>query len=238
MWSLSISGWALGDMGQFERGLAKCELAMSAGDAASDPSIVCECLWTMAIIFLDQGAVDKAVEYAQRAIEVGPTPADKAWAQVTLGWALSRRSPEASIQLLEPMEPVFRAAGQIVTLVWLGVALGEAYWRAGRLQEALRTLDDTAKLSQRSRAKHWEGKAHRLLGEIGLERDDADALGSARNHFKTALSLFEMCGAEPDIARTYTGLGQIMLREGKTDGARSFLTKTREIIERLGMLDG
>jgi tetratricopeptide (TPR) repeat protein len=237
MWSLTISGWALGDIGQFDRGLAKCEVAMSAGDGASDPSIVCECLWTMAIIFLGRGAVDSAVEYAQRAIDVGPTPADRAWAQVTLGWALSRSSPETSIRLLEPMEPVFRAAGQIVTLVWLGVALGESYWRAGRLKDALRTLCDTVKLSQWSRAKHWEGKAHRLIGEIGLEQATADSLESAGDHFRTALSLFEMCGAEPDIARANAGLGQVMQRQGKADEADRHVTRAQEITERLGMLD-
>jgi class 3 adenylate cyclase/tetratricopeptide (TPR) repeat protein len=237
MWSLSISGWALGDMGQYERGLAKCELAMSAGDAASDPSIICECLWTMAIIFLDQGALDKAVEYAQRAIDVGPTPADKAWAQLTLGWALSRRSPEVAIQRIEPLEPLFRAAGQIPTLVWLGVALGEAYWRAGKLQQASQTLDDTARLSQWSGAKHWEGKAHRLLGEIGIGQESAEGFAMAEGHFSRALSLFEMCGAQPDIARTCAGLGRLGLRQGQVAEARSSFNKALEISERLGMTD-
>jgi tetratricopeptide (TPR) repeat protein len=221
---------------------------MAAGEAASDPHIVCECLWTMAVIFVYQGALDKAAEYSQRAMEVGPTPADKAWAQFVLGWALARRSPEASIQLIEPLDPFIRyraalnatdpaASSEGVMVPWIGFALGEAYGSAGRVDEAVRTLEDTAALSNRCGMKHYEGYAHRLLGDVRLKQGDADALRDAQSHFETALSLFEMCGAEPDIARTYSGLGQVMLREGKTDEAHSYLKRAQETFERLGMLD-
>jgi class 3 adenylate cyclase/tetratricopeptide (TPR) repeat protein len=236
MWSLVSSGQALGRMGEFERGLDKCRVAMSAGEAAADPSIVCECLWQMALIFVSQGALDNAAEYAQRAIDVGATPADKAWAQFVLGWAFAGRSPEASIQLLEPLERLFRSASQWVMMPRMELALGEAYWRAGRRQDARRTLEGTAAYSHRSGMKHWEGCAHRLLGELGIEQEDADALASAEGHFATALALFEICGAEPDLARTYAGLGQLRLRQGKVAEARSALNKALEIAERLGMI--
>ena len=223
-------------MGQFERGIDKCRVAMSAGEAAADLSIVCECLWQMALIFVSQGALDNAAEYAQRAIDMGATPADKAWAQFVLGWAFAGRSPEASIQLLEPLERLFRSASQWVMMPRTELALGEAYWRAGRRQDARRTLDGAAAYSHRSGMKYWEGYAHRLLGELGIEQEDADALASAEGHFAPALVLFEICGAEPDLARTYAGLGQLRLRQGKVPEARSALNTALEIAERLGMI--
>jgi hypothetical protein len=145
------------------------------------------------------------------------------------------RLPEASIQLLEPLERLFRSASQWVMMPRVEVALGEAYWRAGRRQDARRTLDGAAAYSHRSGMKYWEGYAYRLLGELGIEQEDADALASAEGHFAPALVLFEICGAEPDLARTYAGLGQLRLRQGKVPEAHSALNKALEFSERLGM---
>jgi class 3 adenylate cyclase/tetratricopeptide (TPR) repeat protein len=236
MWALGGSGAALGTVGRFDDGLDKCRVAMAAGEAAADPSIVGQCLWVMAVIFVDQGALDNAVEYAQRAIDIGPTPADKAWPQWVLGWALARRSPEASIQLLEPLDRLFKSTSHQVIVPWTECALGEAYGCAGRAHEAGRILEDAAELSHRSGMKYWEGYAHRLLGELDTEREDAEALASAEGHFATALALFESCGAEPNLARTYAGLGQLRLRQGKVAAARSALNTALEIAERLGMI--
>jgi tetratricopeptide (TPR) repeat protein len=139
--------------------------------------------------------------------------------------------------LLEPLERLFKSAslgGEMV--LWVELALGEAYWRAGRRQDARRTLDGAAAYSHRGGMKHCEGCAHRLLGELGIEQEDADALASAEGHFATALALFESCRAEPDLARTYAGLGQLRLRQGKVAAARSALNTALEIAERLGMI--
>jgi hypothetical protein len=46
----------------------------------------------------------------------------------------------------------------------------------------------------------------------------------------------ETCGAEPDLARTYAGLGQLRLRQRKLAEARESFHKALEISERLGML--
>jgi tetratricopeptide (TPR) repeat protein len=236
MWILVGSGWTLGILGEFGRGLEKCRLALSAGEAASDASIVSQCLWIMALIFVFQGASDEAIGHAQRAIDVGPTPADRAWPQFVLGWASARRSPEMSIELIEPLERSFRSASHEVMVPWVACALGEAYGCAGRIDEALRILRDGAEFAHRGGMKHWEGCLERLLGEVSL-KGSADAFAAAQSHFDAALSLFHICGAQPDVARTYAGLGQLRLRQGKLAEARSALNKAVEISEKLGMVD-
>ncbi len=236
MWSLSISGRALGTMGQFDRGLEKCRLAMAAGEAASDPSIVCECLWKMAVILIDKGAVDNAAVHAKRAIELGPTTADKAWAQFALAWAMARMSPQTSVQLLEPLHRLFGSAQQGPMVAWVGCALGEAYLRAGDRTAAIHTLRSVVEQTHRSGMKHFEATAQRLLGEAGIDAEDADARAAAGGHFARALSLLQMCGSEPDIARTCIGLGELMLRQGKTRDAAGYLRRALEISQRLSMV--
>ena len=64
----------------------------------------------MAIVCILKTAFEDAAEYARRALDVGPTPADKAWPQFVLGWALARRSPQAAIEMIEPLQRLFRSA--------------------------------------------------------------------------------------------------------------------------------
>jgi tetratricopeptide (TPR) repeat protein len=239
MWTRVITGWTLGILGEFDRGLDKCRLVLSQEGAASDPSVFGQALWVMAIIFISQSSFDQAIEHAQRSIDVGPTPADKAWPQFVLGWALARRSPEAAIELIEPLDRLFRSAAHEVMVPWAAVALGEAYACAGKIDDALRTLRDGVEFTRRgSGMKHWEACAHRLLGEVGIHADaGTDARATAEHEFEMALSLFETCRAQPDLARTYAGIGRLKLKQGKQAEARSALNKALEICEALGMKD-
>src|SRR5215207_5679856 len=78
--------------------------------------------------------------------------------------------------------------------------------------------------------------AHRLLGEMRLRRRARDEWARANADFEKALSLFRGCKAEPDIARTYAGLGEVRWREGKAAEARAALAQALEISERIGMV--
>ena len=236
MWTHLITGWTHGILGEFDRGLDECRLALSAGEAASDPSIVGQCLWVMAVIYVTRGATDEAIEHAQRAIEAGPTPADKAWPQFVLGWALARRSPQAAIELIEPLERLFRSASHEVMLPWVAAALGEAYACAGRVDDALRTLRDGAEFAEHGVGmKHWGACIGRLLGEVGVAAGTDPRF--FQSHVETALSLLETCRAQPDIARAYATLGRLKLKQGKRAEARTALDKALEISKRLGMID-
>ena len=209
---------------------------MEAGEAASDPSVVCECLWVMAVIFAYQGAWDEAAEHAQRAIDAGPTPADKAWAQFVLAWARARRSPEASIQAMKPLEEVIRTAGEWTMVPWIWVGLGEALTYAGQKDEGMRTLRDAVELSHRLGMKYQEACAHRLLGEALIEEQAQDTTTSAELHLTEALKLFQYCKAQPDVARTYAGLGELKWQQGNSADACSHLQTALEISEQLGMI--
>ena len=66
---------------------------------------------------------------------------------------------------------------------------------------------------------------------------DSDALVCAEGNLAAALSLFQECGAQPDIATTYAALGQLRIRQGRLTEASQALAKALKMSDKLGMVD-
>jgi tetratricopeptide (TPR) repeat protein len=107
--------------------------------------------------------------------------------------------------------------------------LGEGYWLAGKDDKARQTLEEGLEMAERYGVRYEIGFAHRLLGEISLKNNPAQAAP----HFEKSIAIFQEIKAENESAVAYAGYGRLHKKQGEIARAREYLTKALEIFERL-----
>jgi tetratricopeptide (TPR) repeat protein len=128
---------------------------------------------------------------------------------------------------------IFRAGRFIPTEITLTCFLGEGYLLAGEDDKARQTLEEGLEMAERHGVRYELGFAHRLLGEISLKTNPAQAAP----HFEKSIAIFQEIKAENELAMAYAGYGRLNKQQGEIVRAREYLTKALEIFERLGTLN-
>jgi len=189
--------------------------------------------WNLSIAYTWKGDLARAVEYGELAVQKAPTPAEKAWAQRSLGWAWCRSGDTMrGIELLTSMLPIFRAGRFINSEIPLACYLGEGYWLAGEGDKARQSLEKGLEMAERCGFRYYAGFAQRLLGESILKTNPDQAV----RHFEKSITIFREIKAENELAMAYQGYGRLHKKQAQTARAREYLTKALEIFERLGTL--
>src|SRR5262249_48700247 len=85
-----------------------------------------------------------------------------------------------AVELLASLVPSYDASGFVAGQVFSRMYLGEAYWRAGQLNDAERAVRSGLEMASRAGLKFYAGSLHRLLGEITrrVGEDQPDPLPS------------------------------------------------------------
>jgi len=180
-----------------------------------------------------KGDLARAVEYGELAVQKAPTPADKAWGQRALGWALCRAGePNRGIELLTAALTIVQTGHRMPAVIPTTCNLGEGYWLAGEDDKATQTLEEGLEIAERCGTRYYLGFAHRLFGEIALKNNPAQAA----SQFEKSITIFREIKAENELALAYAGYGRLHKQQGKVGQAREYLTKALEIFERLGTL--
>jgi tetratricopeptide (TPR) repeat protein len=110
--------------------------------------------------------------------------------------------------------------------------LGAGYWLAEEDDKARQTLEEALEIADRCGARYYLGWAQRLLGEIALKADAAQAM----SHFEKSIALLREIKAENELALAYAGYARLHKQQGRIAQARENLMKALEIFERLGTL--
>ena len=228
--ALSIAARAYACLGRWDEAVKDAQKALSVAEEFSDNSVISFVAWNLSIVYTWKGDLARAVECGELAVQKAPTPADKAWAQRSLGWALCRAGePNRGIELLTAVLPIFRAGGLMVFEIPFTCYLGEGHWLAGEDEKARQMLEEGLEMAKRCGVKHEIGFAHRLLGEISLKNNPAQAAP----YFEKSIAIFQEIKAENQLAMAYTGYGRLHKEQGEITRAREYLTKALEIFERL-----
>ena len=232
-WVLSAASRACSYLGRWDEAVEEAQKALSVAEEFSDNSLISMVAWNLSLVYSWKGDLARAVEYGELAVEKAPTPADKALAQRSLGWAWCRSGETTrGIELLTMVLPIFRAGRFINTEIPLMCFLGEGYWLAGKDDKARQTLEKGLEMSERYGARYFAGFAHRFLGEIALKKKP----DQAARYFEKSIAIFQEIKAENELALAYAGYGQLLKEQGEIARAREFLTNALEIFERLGTL--
>ncbi|NIS70087.1 MAG: AAA family ATPase [Proteobacteria bacterium] len=220
-------------LGRWDEAVEESQKAIKIAEEFSENSLVVYATWTLSMCYTWKGDLARALEYGERAFQKASTPADKAWVQRGLGWALCRAGEtNKGIEILAAILPILRDARNIPGLIPTTCTLGAGYWLAGEDDRARQTLEDGLEIADRCGVKYYSGFAQRLLGEIALKNNPAQA-GA---HFEKSIALLQEIRAENELAQAYAGYGRLHKQRGKIAQAREYLMKALEIFERLGTL--
>ena len=232
-YALSIASRAYGCLGRWNEAVEEAEMALRVAEEWSDNSLISFVAMNLSIAYTWKGDLDRAVEYGELAVQKAPTPADKAWGQRSLGWALCRAGePTKGIELLSGVLSIFRAGRFTNSEIPLMCFLGEGYWLAGEEDKARQTLEKGLEMAEHCGYRYYVGFAHRLLGEIDLKTNPTQAA----SHFEKSIAMFREIKAENELARAYASYGRYHKKEGRIAKAQEDLTKALEIFERLATL--
>jgi tetratricopeptide (TPR) repeat protein len=211
----------------------EAQKALSVAEEFSDNSLISFVAWNLSIAYTWKGDLARAIEYGELAVQKAPTPADKAWAQRSLGWALCRSGETTrGIELLTGVLPIFRAGGFMACEIPIACYLGEGHWLAGEDEKARQMLEEGLEMAERCGVRYYAGFAQRLLGESVLETNPTQAVP----HFEKSIAIFREIKAENQLAMAYAGYGLLHKKQGEIERAREYLKKALEIFERLGTL--
>jgi tetratricopeptide (TPR) repeat protein len=226
---LSVASRACSSLGRWDEAAEIGKKALSVAEEYSDNSLITFAAWNLSLTYGWEVDIVRAIEYGELAIKKAQTHADIAWAQRSLGWAWCRAGEhKKGIELLVNVLSSFRVGHFMSGETDLLCFLGEGYWLAAEDDKARQTLEEGLEIAERCGARYYVGFARRLLGEIALETN----LAQAAPHFEKSIAVFREIKAENELALAYAGHGRLHKKQGQVAQAREYLTKALEIFER------
>jgi tetratricopeptide (TPR) repeat protein len=223
--------FAFTEVGEFERALAVAGEALEHAEALGQPYSLYHALWAHAAVHLEKGDHQRATEAATQAARVsGELNFPRLRQMGVLGHALTLAGrPLEAVSLLETSVARRRNAftNQRDTLY-----LGAAYLAAGRLDDALRTIQPVVDIARASSQRGREAHALRLLGETHAARDEADAALDAHGR---AFARATQLGMRPLVAHCHLGLGKLYRRTDKREQAHEHLVTATTMYREMGM---
>jgi tetratricopeptide (TPR) repeat protein len=233
VWELTAISWAYAFLGRWEEAVREGHKALRMGEEYADSSVISFAAMILTVVYTLKNDLGQALEHGELAVQRAPTPGDKAWSQGYLAWVWCRRGElRRGVETLAQAVSMFRAVGFAWNELFFALSLGEGYWRAGEYAKATQTLEELLDGAEHCGMQFLVGSAHRLLGEIALHTDPAQAAP----HFAQSIATLRAIHAENELALTYAGYGRWHAQHGNMAQARDYLTRALEIFERLGTL--
>jgi tetratricopeptide (TPR) repeat protein len=233
VWTLCAVSLTYCVLGCWNKSIEEGKKALKAAERFGDNSLVSFAAMMLSFPHSQKGEMDQGIEYGMMAVEKAPTPTDKAWAEPALAYAYCRAGKfEKPIEIYEAMLPVYQAIGFIPEEIGHGMVLGEAYLLAGEHEKAHQILKRYIELAERNEIKCYTPYAFRILGEVALKTDPAQAA----EFFEKGIDISREVKAENELALTYADYGRYYRQKGDIVQAQEYLIKALETFERLGTL--
>ena len=140
------------------------------------------------------------------------------------GWALAElgQIDDGLSQIRAGLE-AYEATESRLACPWFGSLLANAYAKAGSLDAALRALDDSLTLTQRTGERFFLAEIYRLQGEITLAHRGPQAAGEVEACYRRSL---EVCRQQEALSwelRTTVNLARLWRIVGKHQNAADLL---------------
>jgi tetratricopeptide (TPR) repeat protein len=219
--------------GRFEEGLEAGQMALRRAQKYASKSLTSHAALGISALYTVKRDLTRAIEYGEMAVAIASTPADRALAQIPLGWAWCHAGQaQKGTEILAGLVSVFRTVGYVIAEFFAGAFLADGYRAAGRYEKAEQTAREVLEVADRCGARLYATVAHFVLGESLSEADPKQAAV----HFEESIATFSEIKAEAWLPLGYAGYGRLRRQQGNLEQARDYLTKALEILECLGIL--
>ncbi|MGP1676455.1 MAG: hypothetical protein ACTS6J_04780, partial [Burkholderiales bacterium] len=167
----------------------------------------------------------RAAQHATMAIEISQQHGFAIWlAAGTLQLGVAKAAlgqAEEAIGLLSATLAAWQAAGAEVTIPFFMLGLAEGYRAAGKLNEALDTVEKAIRHAAQHCEHLYDAALYRLRGELVALRDGAAAQAEA--DFQRAIEISRGQGAKMFELRAYASLYALYSKSGQAERARPAL---------------
>ncbi len=222
------SAWNTWFLGYPDRALERVGLATAiANESGSKPLL--ELVHNLAkYVFELRGELEQMKERAEAAlalsIESG-TVTRRAFCEIYLGWADAIAGDlDGGIARMRRYLSEHTAAGSELLSDYFQALIAIALGRMGRFEEALRTIDESFPIIERTGMRMYESEVHRVKGELLLAQDASNAAQAERS-FRTAIEIARRQKAKSWELRATTSLARLLDKQGKRDEARAMLAE-------------
>ena len=174
------------------------------------------------------GDVDRVRACAQASLELATqagNPFHRSLALFFLAWTeVMANDFDAGITRMRRNLAEFKADGAGVRVAQYLAMTAAALGKSGKPREALREIEESMAVIERSGERFYEAEVHRLKGELLLVQDASNE-AQAEQCFRAAIEISRKQHAKSWELRATTSLAQLLVKQGKRDEARTQLAE-------------
>ena len=209
-------------LGAFADGVAYGHDAGQMAEASGRPFDRLTVYARLGRLYVCQGTLPQAIPLLERAVALSqeaniPVFYRLAAAPLALAYALAGCAADALAVLGQ------RQMSEKTHHLYVDLACGEAFLRAGCMEEAHRLTQEVLTDASHVKERGWEAWALWLLGEIAIRYGPPDAVLVAA-YYQQALALAEALGMRPLQAHCHHGLGRLYAQTSQRELARTALS--------------
>jgi len=235
-----FSGSSLWMLGYPEKGLTHIQQAIALAQTLQHPPSIAFAYGIGCFAYHSARDFEWVENASAETLKLAEREVFQLWDTIALiyhGWAIAMKGRiEEGIEEIEKGLEKFRPTGTRICLPDMMTMLGEALWKAGRIEEALAALDEGIReANEPNRNEHFmEPELYRLKAEIlkqcaEIEDQPANAgklFKDAEDSFQDALDLTRKQKARMLEIRVAVGLGRLWQRQGKQQEALQILEES------------
>jgi adenylate cyclase len=225
--ALSYLALTLVYLGYPDQARKRSEQAVARGRDCAQPFALAFAMHFDSFLCQDRREAPSAQEAAERVIELSAEHGFAFWlAQATSvrGEAIAEqgRTEEGIAQMLKglaAMQTIGFEANRAIHLA----RLAKAYGDAGRLDQALSTLQEALAFADQNEERKYDCERLQLKGQLLLRQQETHAT-EAQLSFEHAIDIARQQGAKWFELRATTSLARLLASQGRRDEARAMLT--------------
>ena len=235
---LSLSGYAMGMLGEFSDGIAFCEKGLIAASKVQSPSTSGICRFYYGLTLLERGEAGPAKAFFEKGIEDFEKakfiqPLAQSWSGLGHAYTLLG-DPLKGLDYVEKGLNFHKEAGVEWHLSNHLYFQGICHFESGDLQRARYGLDEALKSSRKNHERQTEGKALIWLGRIS-GKTKLPGNDEAEGFIREGMTIFQALETKPGLSLGYLFLGELYARGSRRDEALEIMKRAKAMFEEMGM---
>jgi len=232
-------GFAMGQLGEFCKGESLCRKGYSFAVQIDDINSIIASEIFYSMLFCHMGNSKLALQHAENGVTlIGRIKTGTYMPGIVygiLGWAyLMSENHDAAQTYIKKGLKLIHDMQMHIFAGYLNYYLAVSYFESGQVEQAIKAVKETLKLSKEIDSNYIEAKILTLKGRIEAHKASSN-VEAAEADILRALDFFKKMQLKPDIAQAYMFLGEVYGEHGRKDEAIKNLKTAREMFKNMEM---